>query len=230
MEKKPDLITSDNTDTIQTAEVLQLRWLSDNAFEIELTRPPALEFVPGQSVCLIHESHERYYSIISTPEDSTLTLCVHHVPRGRLAPALAAAEIGASFPITGPHGYFTFIPSGRTPVFVATGTGIAPFVSMGRCAVADFILLHEVESATDFYYQDLFRKIAASYTPCLAAPAVAGSSPGIFHGSAADFINKRLAPGSYDFYLCGKREMTSQVTLLVDEQFPGSNVFREVFY
>lgn len=231
MENKNHLTTPNKPDAIQTVEVLQRRWLSDNAFEIELTRPPALAFAPGQSVRLMHESHERYYSLISTPKDATLTLCVYHVPQGFLSPVLAQAAPGDVFRLTGPHGYFIFNPSPRTPVFVATGTGIAPFVSMGRSGISDFILLHEVDLAEDFYYQSLFRDMASSYTPCLAAPSKTDASlPGIFHGRAVDFIKNRLAPGVYDFYLCGKQEMTSRVTLLVDEQFPGSSVFREVFF
>ena len=82
LDKKTNLMTSSNTDTINTVEVLQRRWLSDSAFEIELTRPPAFEFAPGQAIRLIHDSIDRYYSIISTPEDTRLTLCVYHVPRG----------------------------------------------------------------------------------------------------------------------------------------------------
>ncbi|CAB1073371.1 hypothetical protein D1AOALGA4SA_1841 [Olavius algarvensis Delta 1 endosymbiont] len=231
MDKKTNLMTSSNTDTINTVEVLQRRWLSDSAFEIELTRPPAFEFAPGQAIRLIHDSIDRYYSIISTPEDTTLTLCVYYVPRGILSPVLAQTAVGDVFSLTGPHGYFTFTPSIRTPVFVATGTGIAPFVSMGRSGLSEFILFHEVQLATDFYYRELFRALASSYTPCLAAPSsTEAPPPGIFHGRAADFIKDRLAPGVYDFYLCGYREMTSRVTLLVDDQFPGSNVFREVFY
>jgi ferredoxin-NADP reductase len=114
---------------------------------------------------------------------------------------------------------------------VATGTGIAPFVSMGRSGIIDFILLHEVEFTSDFYYQDLFRKIASKYIPCLLGASTADlSPPGTFQGNAAGFINKNLPPASYDFYLCGEREMTREVTLLADEHFPGSYVFREVFF
>jgi len=231
LEKNTDSSTPENTDAVQTVEVLRRRWLSDNAFEIELTRPPEFEFAPGQGIRLIHESIGRYYSIISNPGDATLTLCVYHVPRGSMSPLLARAGTGDVFHITGPHGYFIYTPSIRAPVFVASGTGIAPFVSMGRSGLSDFILFHEVDMAADLYYQDLFRTLASSYTPCLAGPSTAESPPpGMFHGSAADFIQDRLAPGVYDFYLCGGREMTSRVTLLADDQFPGSNVFREVFF
>jgi len=54
--------------------------------------------------------------------------------------------------------------------------------------------------------------------------------PGTFQGNASGFIKKNLPPASYDFYLCGEREMTRQVTLLADEHFPGSHVFKEVFF
>jgi len=221
----------DNSDAIQTVELLQRRWLTKKAFEIELTRPPSFEFKPGQTIRFIHESMVRYYSLISTPDDPTLVFCVYYVPQGNFSPILANAKIGASFRITGPHGYFTFNPSERPPVFVATGTGIAPFVSMGRSGVTDFIILHEVESVQDLYYRNLFRKIASKYIPCLLVPPAADLSPsGTFQGKAAGFIKENLPPASYDFYLCGERDMTGEVTLLADEHFPGSYVFKEVFF
>ena len=223
--------TPDNSETIQVVELLQRRRLTDNAFEIELTRPPSFEFNAGQTIRFIHESMERYYSLISTPEDPTLVICVYYVPQGNFSPILANAKIGAAFRITGPHGYFTFIPSERSPVFVATGTGIAPFVSMGRSGVADFIILHEVESVQDLYYRDLFSKIASKYIPCLLLPSQADLSPaGRFQGKAVGFIKENLPLASYDFYLCGERDMTREVTLLADEHFPGSYVFKEVFF
>jgi hypothetical protein len=54
--------------------------------------------------------------------------------------------------------------------------------------------------------------------------------PGSFHGNAAGYIKENLPPASYDFYLCGEREMTREVTLLADDRFPGSYVFKEVFF
>jgi ferredoxin-NADP reductase len=221
----------DNPGASQTVELLKRRWLSKNAFEIKLTRPPAWVFKPGQAICFTHESGERYYSLLSTPDAPTLALCVYYVPLGSFSPVLADAEIGTRFNVTGPHGYFTFNRSERPPVFVASGTGIAPFVSMGRSGITDFILLHEVEFSEDLYYQDLFRKIASNYLPCLLEPSTGEPSPpGTFHGNAADCIKKNLPPASYDFFLCGDRKMTREVTLLADQRFPGSYVFKEVFF
>ena len=231
MQIKTVPITPNNPRAIHKVELLQRRWLSPNAFEIELTRPHGWAFKPGQTICFLHESMERYYSLLSTPEDPTLRLCVYHIPQGSFSPVLAEAEVGAQFKVRGPHGYFTFTRSERAPVFVATGTGIAPFVSMGRSGITDFILLHEVEFVEDLYYQDLFRKIASSYVPCLLKASGTDPLPqGAFCGDAAGYLKQNLLPASYDFYLCGERDMTREVTLLADEYFPGSYVFKEVFF
>jgi ferredoxin-NADP reductase len=231
LEKKTVSKIPDNPGPFHTVELLKRRWLTENTFEIELTRPPSFEFKAGQTIRFIRETMVKYYSLLSTPDDPTLTLCVFYVPRGSFSPVLADAAIGSRYNVTGPHGYFTFNRSERLPVFIATGTGVAPFVSMGRSGVTDFTLLHEVELAQDLYYQNLFRKIASNYYPCLLKPSVADPSPpGTFRGNAADFIRRNLPSATYDFYLCGEREMTREVTLLVDEQFPGSNVFKEVFF
>ena len=96
MGKKAESTPPDNPDTIQIVELLQRRKLTDHAFEIELTRPPSLEFKAGQTIRFIHETIERYYSPVSTPKDPTLTLCVYNVPQGRFSPILARAEVGAA--------------------------------------------------------------------------------------------------------------------------------------
>ena len=221
----------DNPRAIHNVELIQRRWLTQNVFEIELARPPQLDFEPGQTICFIHNSLERYYSLVSTPNDPNLMLCIYQVPQGSFSPVLAKADIGTSFKIAGPCGYFTFSRSERQPVFIATGTGIAPFVSMARSGANDFIMLHEVKLAEELYYQDVLRKHASKYAPCiLKTSASEPSPPGTFDGKAADFIKKKLPPNGYDFYLCGDRVMTREVTLLVDQHFMGSNVFKEVYY
>ena len=221
----------DNPGAIQTVELLQRRWLSKKAFEIELTRPASFEFKAGQTILLIHTSIKRHYSLLSAPNDPNLTLCVHHLPEGQLSSVLANAEIGFQLKLTGPHGYFTFKPSDRMPVFIATGTGIAPFVSFSRSGVTDFTLLHQAISADELYYQSYFNKFAPKYFSCLTEAPVRGSLlPNLFCGRISECVRKNLRPGSYDFYLCGEREMIREVTLLIDEMYPESRVYTEVFY
>ena len=231
MKNKAASTTPDNPDVTQTVELLQRRWLSKNAFEIELTRPPEFGFKAGQTILLIHKSIKRYYSLLSSPNDATLSLCVHYVPEGQLSVVLAEADVGFQFNLTGPHGYFTFKPSSRMPIFIATGTGIAPFVSFARSGITDFTLLHQAISAEELYYRKYFQEHTSTYFSCLTGVPIADPSlPNLFRGKISECIRKNLRPGSYDFYLCGEREMLREVTLLVDEIYSESRVYTEVFY
>ena len=218
-------------DTIQTTELLERRWLSEKAFEIKLSRPSTFVFTAGQTIRFVYNGYERYYSFISGPDDPTLSLCVRFVEKGTFSVVLATAEPGTQFQVTGPHGYFTYKPSSRPAMFVATGTGIAPFVSIAGSGVGGFTLLHGVSYIEDLYYRDQFRSISAKYAPCVSnTPAKDLQPHGFFHGKVTDWIARNLAPAQYDFYLCGRQEMVRDVTHLVDEHFPGSFIYTEVFF
>ncbi len=221
----------DDNGGFQAVELLKRNWLSENAFEIELTRPSSFVYKAGHNIVFLYELQKRYYSLISAPQDPALSLCIHYVREGHFSPILAFAEIGTRFNITGPHGYFTFLPSTRPPVFVATGTGIAPFVSMARSGVTNFVLFHEAISSEELYYQSYFRELTPNYFACLKEMSDSEGSLLDAHRSEISVcLKKNLSPKSYDFYLCGHRKMIRDVTLLVDDVYPGSRVFREVFY
>ena len=193
-----------------------------------LSAPPRFQFEPGQRILLRLGEHERDYSIVSPPRESELTLCIRMVAGGKLSVLLSVADIGTSLSINGPHGYFTYRPSPRSAVFVATGTGIAPFCSMARSGITGFTLLHGVGLPDDLYYASVFRQSAQKYIPCLTEakelPTLA------FKGKVTEYLDQHLAPGAYDFYLCGRSEMIRDVTLLIDERFPDSLVYTEQFY
>ncbi len=211
--------------------LLSRHWLTDLVFEIELMRPESFEFEPGQRIRIVYEAIERDYSLINSPTDSTLSICLHNVQGGQLSPLLAHAEIDTEFSFMGPHGYFTYRPSARPTIFVATGTGIAPFLSMARSGVTGFTLLHGVPTVKDLHYEEFFAAAARMYVPCVSRePNQLLSKPNGFHGRITDYLKINLPVKKYDFYLCGRQDMIRDVTLLSDERFPGSFVFTEVFY
>lgn len=210
------------------AVLLERQWLSDKSFEITLSLPQRFEFQPGQRVCLILGEHERDYSIVSAPGESKLALCIRKVAGGRVSALLSVIDIGSSLLLSGPHGYFTFKPSPRSAVFIATGTGIAPFCSMARSGISGFTMLHGVRKADDLYYLSLFQQAARKYVPCLTE--VRNLPANAFGGNVVEYLQRHLESNAYDFYLCGRREMIRDVTLLIDECFPESLVYTELFY
>ena len=213
---------------IYSTTLLQRRRLSSRTVEIRLAKPPAFEFEAGQWIRLILKDVERDYSLVSVPGDQELCLCIRVFRRGGVSSELSEAPIGSQFRFTGPGGYFTFKPSARPAVFIATGTGVAPFCSMIRSGATGVTLLHGVTSASELYYKSIFQSAAKLYVPCLSE--IGESSGEYFQGRVTDFLQTHLAPGLYDFYLCGRREMIRDVTFLVDEKFSGSYIYSEIFY
>ena len=206
-------------------------WLSARTFELRLSRPEGFSFRAGQHIRLKCQGLERDYSLVNGPEETPMAICIRHVPEGALSPHLASLEPGTELLFSGPHGHFRFRPSDRPPVFVATGTGIAPFASMARSGVRDFLLIHGVREPEEVYYEALFRGAAAEVVPCLTGCGPEERPrPDSFSGRVTAYLKANLARRDYDFYLCGREEMIRDVTLLVDEAFPGSRVYSEIFF
>jgi benzoate/toluate 1,2-dioxygenase reductase component len=208
------------------ARVLWVEWLSRQVFAIRMERPVGFQFRPGQSIRIDYDGMERDYSLVSGPADPHLALCVLLVPGGMLSPRLAALAPGDLLRFSGPHGYFLYQSDAVPLIFVATGTGVAPFVSMVRAGARAFTLLHGVRHAEDLYYREVLRPAASRYVPCLSV----GIADGCYRGRVTEWAAENLGPGPYDFYLCGNRSMIRDFTLLVDERFAGSRVCTEVFH
>lgn len=210
--------------------LLARKWISSRTFELRFPRPSDFEFRPGQRARFLADAIERDYSFVSAPGEETLDLCVRLVEDGLFTPRLASAEIDTRFTIAEPLGYFIYHPGPLPAVFVATGTGIAPFVSMARSGITGFTVLHGVPTRSELYYEDELRAAAAEYTPCLSREPVDGISGSVYGGRVTSYLSARLAPGRYDFYVCGNREMIRDVLHLVDERFPESLIHTETFY
>ncbi|QGA83112.1 FAD-binding oxidoreductase [Halomicrobium sp. LC1Hm] len=91
-----------------------------------------LDFEPGQYVTLRSGDTPRAYSLANAPAEHELEFCIRRVPGGRLTSELFVhVEEGDEVVVRGPYGEMALSnPSGRDVVFLATGTGVAPFRSM----------------------------------------------------------------------------------------------------
>ena len=209
-------------------QILSRRWLSEDTFEMELRRPAGFVFLAGQHITIQFEGNERDYSLVSAPHESSLLICVRRVQAGVISTALAALEKDADIFFTGPYGYFTFRDSFLKPVFVATGTGISPLVSMIRAGAKAYMALHGAASEADLYYREEMAKSARIYIPCLSGNGK--GPPGAFFGRVTAYLANELPQDIYEFYLCGGQEMIRDVVSLVDERFSRSRVYWENFY
>ncbi|MFD1514703.1 FAD-binding oxidoreductase [Halomarina rubra] len=128
LDPSPDSTLATKLDSLQERDERPYPMLVEIRFDPDV----AFEFAPGQYLTLRYDDVARPYSIASSPNDDDVALCVRHVPDGHLTPKLCQGiESDEEVEIRGPNGDFVLDePSQRDMVFLATGTGAAPFYSM----------------------------------------------------------------------------------------------------
>jgi ferredoxin-NADP reductase len=190
-------------------------------------------FEPGQYLALGLEADgrplQRPYSTASPRgETDALEFLVRLVPDGALTPRLWTLHAGDRMRVGRPKGLFTADGADpRRPVYVATGTGIAPLLSMleTRLREADDgpagrrpIVIHGVARARDLAWRHRLEALAArgriAYVPAVSRPTDAANSgwtgatgrvdallPGVLASLGAD-------PATTVAFICGNPGMT----------------------
>jgi ferredoxin--NADP+ reductase len=201
---------------------------------------PFPSFLPGQFVSVGHNMEEngspslvkRSYSVGSpATERSYVELFVVHVNDGEFTSWLFAQQVGARVWLSPKaSGGFTLdgFTRGRDLVLVATGTGIAPFVSMYRTFRHDppwrrIIILNGVRQARDLGYREELEAAARSDTRLLYLPSAtrepAGNAWSGLRGRVGEFLEPErfrtltgatLSPEACHVYLCGNPEMIEE--------------------
>jgi ferredoxin-NADP reductase len=213
-----------------TIYLRKCRRLIGDVYLIRFDRPPGLRFKPGQYIRFSAGGVHRDYTLICPPSGIELEICLKLVPGGRFSPHLIGAQRGQRFTIEGPLGYFQFQSDPRRSVFLATGTGVAPFLAFARAGVRGFTLLHGASEPDTLYFSQELRAAAATYRACVsAAPGPGTLPPWIGRGRVTDRL-AALPPGSYHFYLSGSAEMVHEAVRIIDQRFIEAAVFTETFY
>ena len=213
-----------------TSTLISKHDIAPGILEVRMQRPDGFAFLPGQFVRFIIDGYQRDYTIVSHPDAGTIDFCINLIEGGRFSNIIANARAGDSFQLSGPHGHFIFQGGAHQPVFVATGTGVAPFVAFCRSGVTSALLLHGVPAPDQLIYRHVLEHCLHSYVACISRRFNVSLSPkGAFAGRVTAYLETMLKPDAYDFYLCGKRAMIKDVTALIDDRFGGSRVFIENF-
>ncbi len=145
--------------------------------EFEMKAVPRFGFVAGQWLSFKAtkpdgEEITRAYSIASPPsEDNRFALCLNRVQDGFTSNYLCDMKVGDEIACSGPFGDFILRPPMRDTVFIATGTGIAPFRSMLHWLLAEesrhqgkqLSLVFGNRTEKDIYYHDEFLRLASEH-------------------------------------------------------------------
>jgi ferredoxin-NADP reductase len=146
--------------------------------EFEVAAVPRFGFVAGQWLSFKTnkpdgEEITRAYSLASPPgDDNRFALCLNRVQDGFMSNFLCDMKDGEDISCQGPFGDFILRPPMHDTVFIATGTGIAPFRSMLHWLLADparhqdkqLCLLFGNRTEKDIYYHEEFLELASQHT------------------------------------------------------------------
>lgn len=192
-------------------------------FWFEVPDLERFDFIPGQFVSLSEtvkgKKVTRAYSIASRPYENKFEVCLNLVHDGAFTPFLFGMEPGDTVEMKGPHGMFVMKQPLRSSVFVATGTGIAPFLPMLQDVLCkdkeqQYTLVFGVRYEHSVLYKEVFDQMAAEHpnfkfvcTVTRPTEAWTGNS-----GRVQQYVFEEIGDRrDLDVYICGLKEMVNDV-------------------
>ena len=184
--------------------------------------PERVAFTPGQFVSLSADINgeiiTRAYSLASSPCGNRFELCLNLVEGGAFSPYLFNLNPGDSVEMRPPLGTFMLRQPVRDSVFIATGTGIAPFRAMLPAALkeASITLIFGVRHESHLLYRTEFEAInhpRFRFWPTLTRPGDKWTGRA---GRVQNHLTEAIAGrADLDFYLCGMKAMVDGVRAIL---------------
>ena len=211
----------------------------------ELIEPREITFLPGQTVMLYvapgvspdQIGVNRSMSVASPPVEKNSILLAHDVgPGGVYSQWALRAKVGDPMSFMGPLGGFVLDrESPRKKIFVATGTGIAPFRSMILDRPSgDITLYWGLRHEEDIFWQKELEEFSSSHPTFMLVLTISQATDNWQgkRGHVQDYVfadENNLK--ECDVYLCGNRQMVDDMkTRLQQIGVPPAQIKFELFY
>ncbi|KWQ04641.1 ferredoxin--NADP(+) reductase [Acinetobacter harbinensis] len=218
-------------------KVLSIQPWTDTLFSFTMTRPAHFKFTAGQfariGLKVGDELVVRAYSVVSSPFDETLEFFSIVVPDGAFTSNLQHLRIGDELYLEKiPYGFLTLaryqLPLPKDLWLLATGTGLAPFLSM----LQDFEtwskyqhihLVYSVRTASELAYVERIQEMAETFgeghSGFKFVPIITREPNAVLHqrlpqlienGELEQFVGLQFNPESTHVMLCGNPEMVEE--------------------
>jgi phytoene dehydrogenase-like protein/NAD(P)H-flavin reductase len=195
--------------------------------DFQLDEP--IRFAPGQYVQLRVAPFEwRDYSIAAAA-DKRLTLLVSTRTGGDGSLFAEAVAPGAATEFEGPFGGYRLERNAHRKVFVATGTGVAPFLPMFKAMATEGGL-----DAAELYFgcrtaaDDLTRLLAPAPRTFVCASRDDASDVAVHGRVTRALADLAFDPATTDFYVCGSAAMVADCRAIL-ERAGAQRIFAELF-
>ena len=210
-------------------KVKELRFFTPDIFEISLERGD-YAFVPGQCAVLFADDDDsRPYSISSGAEEPVLRFLLRRFTGGALSNWLAERKADDVVRVSLPFGEFRTAEAKGSVVFIASGVGIAPFLSAlrSRCFAPENVhCFYGVRTLEDAVPVPTLRNRVALHLAVSREPTEEH-----FHGRVTGLLETLTLSDDADFYLCGCDAMIDNVfDLLRARSVSASRIHTEVFF
>ena len=213
-------------------------------------------FEPGQymtiGVFVDGKIVQRPYSVASAPGvagESGYEFYVRLVQGGTFTPILWDLPVGHRMRMIGPKGKFMLRPGDeRTHIFISSGTGNAPFVSMMRQALHDgterkVVFLNGVSYAHELGYKDLLEgwersgEYPVTFIPTVSRPNDPANAAWLGRTGRVETIlgpvldERGLTPANSVAYICGNPDMilAAEQTFL-ERGYAEDQVHKELYW
>lgn len=213
---------------------------TQNLFSLQIEADLA-PFEAGQYTCIgINVDGKRVaqpYSILSAPHEQPLEFFFYTQLDGQLSARLALLQAGDSVWVQQlAEGSFTLrqVPAGQDLWLLATGTGVAPFLSIIKSAqvwdrFANVILVYAVRQWCDIAYSELIEETKAQYAdrftfvPFVSREKIKGSIHGhipasISNGTIERVAGRELSLQNSQFMLCGNPGMVQDALKALEQR------------
>ncbi len=218
--------------------------INETTYELYYRVPIDFEYKAGQFVVIkFNPTYTRAYSIVEV-KDNLLKLLIDVKPMGLASKYFIDTKINDEINILGPYGIFNIKNVVENKVFIATGSGIAPFIPMIYSLINDnsfngsiYLLFGTRTSELDIAYI-YFKDIDSSkfkYVQCVTRedPINEYSFKGRVNTVVSDILDNKYSNLNIDinnteFYLCGSNEMINDTTVVL-KSLGVSNIFMEKY-
>jgi len=207
----------------------KVRHLNESTYVLQFSRG-GLEFMPGQHIKLgIKGSGEhREYSIYSGVNNPSLEVLIKEVDDGLVSTQLKNVQKGDEISMKGPRGFFLtdIIPSKKEKLlFIASGTGIAPFHSFVMThPETDYRIIHGIRNMDEAYERDHYAE--GRYFACTSR-----GNRGDYNGRLTDYLRTGTEEKADKVYLCGNSSMISDaIEILRSQGYAHDQLFTEVYF
>ena len=225
-----------------TATVTRRENLTEELWRLWLKPEQGFMFKPGQYCTIGVDGIERAYSIVSSPREDELELFVELVPPpdGVLTPLLNELKVGDTVTLRPrAKGIFVLKPTVKNHLFIATVTGVVPYVSILRYHLEtlagqddesemqspgdfNFYVLEGASYTDEFGYDEELTKLAAEHDNIHFVPTVSRPTEeknagwkgetGRVNTLTEKYIDKYgLKPEDTIVYACGNPQMIEDV-------------------